>query len=645
VEIPLRRISLFSSGVAYFEHAGSVSGSVELTLPFNISAVNDALKSLTINDPGSTSPSVRYPSERTLDLTLKSLRIDLSGNPGAGEILGGLRGAEIDVYTPSLTSGRIIGVEERPVQDGNGPGKGESWLSLHTSQGVRIIALKDMVSFSFRDGRINDDLRRALDLIMAARDSETRNLTVNLPGGGTRDISLSYVIPAPVWKVSYRLDLGRTQPLLQGWAIVDNDGDTDWTGVELSLVSGRPVSFIQNLYPPYHLTRPVLPLAIAGAAEGRTYESGTGFNPEIDSQILPRANKQAFAEAAADERSVPAPASRQSLTGGAMETPRGEAAGDLFAFTLPGPVTLARRQSAMLPLVEGTVRAEKVLVFSGSRALGRGSIHPAAGAELINTTGMRLPAGPITVYDGGTYAGDALIEFFPEQEKRLISYGDDLSVSGSVEFSNTTVVSTVTVSGGIMTINRKLGYERVYTFKNSSGETKTLMVEHPITGGAVLTEPAAFTERTDTLYRFTRTLPAGGELNFTVKEELPLSEQVILARLRPEAFVSYASNQEIPPRIRTALEQAVALQRRAEEAQEAQADLEARRTRLIAEQDRIRRNLEAAGNQTQQGQEYLKRLVTMDGEIDALTVRLDAAAEAARTARKAYEAYLDSMEL
>jgi hypothetical protein len=417
--------------------------------------------------------------------------------------------------------------------------------------------------------------------------------------------------------------------------------------VELSLVTGRPVSFIQNLYPPYHLTRPELPLAIAGTAEARTYDSGWGSDPEgsaaagVDER--PERKNLFLDRALAYDQSEPAPAPRQSAAG--VETPRGEAAGDQFEFTLTKPVTLARQQSAMLPLVEGVIRAEKTLVFSGSRAAGGGIIHPALGAELVNTTGTRLPAGPITVYDGGTYAGDALIAFFPEGEKRIISYGEDLSVTGSAGFSSASAISAVRVIGGVMTINRKRGYQRVYTIKNASGETKSLIIEHPVTGGADLTEPAAFDERTDTLYRFTRTLPARGELVFTVREESPLSEEIILSQLRFDSFVSYASNQEIPAPVRAALERAVELRREADEAEKAQAELENQRTRLIAEQDRIRRNLEAAGNQTPQGQDDLKRLVSMDGEIDALTVRVDTAAAAARTARGAYDRYLTALNL
>ncbi|MDR2758255.1 MAG: DUF4139 domain-containing protein [Spirochaetaceae bacterium] len=646
--VPLKRIALFSSGVAYFEHQGDVSGSARIDLPFKIGAVNDALKSLVINDPRSPSPSVSYPSEETLYRTLKSLRIDLSGNTDIAELLRGLTGAEIEVYTSSLIEGRILGIEYRsmtPVEESFPRGSPEAWLSLVTPLGIRAVGLREINRFVFKDPEITADLNRALDLIRDSRVSDTRNLRIELPGSSDRNISISYVIPAPVWKVSYRLDLSRDKPFLQGWAIVDNAGDVDWNGVELSLVTGKPVSFIQNLYPPYYVTRPVLPLAIAGAAEARTYDSGYAPIQADRSAAKIRSAPQAeYAEesySAAAEMPRPAP----NVAGGVMETARPSIAGEQFEFTLRHPVSLARQQSAMLPLVEGEVGVEKVLVFSGANAANQGSTHPVIGAELTNTTGMRLPAGPITVFDGGTYAGDALINFFPEGEKRLIAYGDELSVNGSVNSSISRMVSAVTVSRGVMTISRKMIYEKAYIFKNNSRERKRLILEHPLTLNATLSEPASFYERTDALYRFILALDAGGEHYFTVKEERPLAERITLAQLGLESLVSYASNGEIPPAVRAALTQGVELQQKTVAAKTALTALETQRTRLIAEQDRIRRNLEAAGNQSIQGQDYLRRMAVMDGEIDALNTAMAEAEKNLRDAQNNFDVFLGSINL
>jgi hypothetical protein len=665
-ELPLKRIALFSSGVAYFEHSGTVSGQAEILLPFDAGAVNDALKSLVINDQVSNgSPSVHYASQNTLERTLKSLKIDLSGMPGIGEILNNQKGAELEVSAPNAIRGRIIGVEYRQgathfteqyyMYNPQARPPEEAWLSMFTTQGIRMIAVKDISSFRFVDEQINTDLVRALDLIMASRDENTRNLLVSLPGDSRRDVSLSYVIPAPIWKVSYRLDLSGKAPFLQGWAIVDNDSDTDWNGVQLSLVTGRPVSFIQTLYPPSHRYRPVVPLSIAGIAESRTYDSGYA---QENARAKAAMDMVMEMEAAGNSRNVlpqsapvPAPPPRgveaqaSSVTGGTMQTASGSSLGDQFEFTIKNPVSLERRQSAMLPLVEGTVKAEKTLVLSGNRTLNGATIHPGICAELTNTSGMKLPAGPITVYDGGNYAGDALIEFFPENEKRLISYGDDLSVTGNSVYSGTRYVTAVNIIGGVMTISRRQSHEREYTIRNASEEAKKLIIEHSITSGSELVEPKTADDRTTNLYRFNRELAAKTSISFKVREETPVSERVTLASLRPDAFLSYSTNQEIPANVRTVLARAIQLKGIADNAAVAQTQIEAQRTRLVSEQDRIRRNLEAAGNQSPQGQEYLKRLSDLDKEIDKLNVDIDAAIKETERAKREYDNYLATINI
>ncbi|MDR1318054.1 MAG: DUF4139 domain-containing protein, partial [Treponema sp.] len=506
-EIPLRKITIYSSGVALFEHSGTLPGPAVLKFPFRAGAVNDALKSLTLKDPASASPLVTYPSEQILWETLRSLSIDLSGSPGMAEILSGLRGEELEVSAPDSVTGRITALEYRA---GDGESAAEPWLSLFTSRGIRLINLREINSFRFTNPRINADLNKALDLIMASGNSGYRDLTLSLPGNGSRPVSVAYVIPAPVWKISYRLDLDsrRTggadvtrngaEALLQGWALVDNDGGADWKDVELSLVAGRPVSFIQNLYPPYYVDRPTLPLAIAGAAEAETWDSAFGLAPEARAPA-PALRNSFAAKEAADEIAEAAAPLRASARG-TVDTARAAALGDQFEFAIKKPVTLNRRQSAMLPLLEESITAAKLLILSGRRAPGN-TVHPNLGAELTNTTGMKLPAGPITVYDGGAYAGDALIEFFNPGEKRLVSWGEDLSVTAAAAESGSRFVAAVSVGGGLMTISRKQVYIKTYTLKNASGEAKRVLVEHPVTAGTELAEPASPAEKTASAYR------------------------------------------------------------------------------------------------------------------------------------------------
>jgi len=637
--IPLKRVVILTSGLAYYEHSGSVSGNTSIDLQFRIDAVNDALKTLIVNDPASTNPSITYQSEQTLIQTLRSLSVDLSDEPGLAVILSRLRGAEVDILAPTIYTGRITGIEYRAMAASGFSANVEPWLLLTTNQGMRAFNLKDINSISFKDPVIENDLNRGLDLIAASRNSFSRQLLVNLPGSGRRDVTISYVIPSPVWKVSYRLDLGTSArgapaPLFQGWAIVDNDSDNDWNNVSLSLVTGRPSSFIQNLYPPYYVSRPVLPLSIAGTADAAVYDRGY---PTPAPAYAQAESMMMMMEMDDSKMRSSVSSASPNLAGGAVQTAAGSDAGGQFEFTIRNPVSLNRRMSAMLPLVESVIEAKSLLIYSGGR-------FPRLGAEITNTSGMKLPAGPITVYEGGVYAGDALLEFWNEGEKRLISFGEDLSVTASASDTSTRLLSSVIIAGGVMTINRNVDFVKTYTFINSGASSKTVIVEHNKTTQTDLVSPAA-AEQTVSAYRFNAALPANGEITLSVRERRPAAERITLLSQRPETILSYSANQEIPSNVRAALQRAVELRQAVEAANTAINDIEAQRIRLIADQDRVRRNLEAAGSQTQQGQEYLRRLTTLDSEIDALSPTLEKSQIDARAAQQAYENYLSGLNL
>ena len=655
--LPLKRVVILSSGLAYHERAGTLAGHASFPIPFRLDALNDVLKTIVINDPASAHPSITYQSGQTLFQTLRGLSVDLSDDPSMSRILARLRGEEVEILAPSPIRGRIVGIEYRSSFAGTYH-EFSPWLSLNTSTGIRLFNLREVSAVNFMNPDINRDISRALDLIALSRNSNIRSLMVNLPGTGTREVSISYVVPSPVWKVSYRLDLGADRPMFQGWAIVDNDSDMDWQDIELSLVAGRPASFIQPLYSLYHVWRPIVPLAIAGAAAPVTHELGWAAIRERQAltAVQPTPAARAFAQAEMmemamememqDLQRVPMaspPAPRPNIAAGAVETAQGAAAGDQFEFTIGRPVTLNRGMSAMLPLVETEIDARRLLIFSGAIPAGR-SVNPRLGAEITNVSGMRLPAGPITVFDGGIYAGSALIEFWNEDERRLISFGEDLSVTGSAAETSTTTVSSVNLSGGVMTINRRTTLNRTYTFINSGNASRELLLEHPITSGTTLVSPQA-DETTASVYRFNVTLPANREFAVTVSEQRPVSQRVTLMTLSPAAFLGFTTNQEIPPNIRAALLRAIELKRAADAADTTVRELEADLARLTADQDRVRRNLQAAGSQTQQGQEFLRNLVALDGEINALTQRITTARDEARVLRRNYEDYVRGLNL
>jgi hypothetical protein len=646
-QMPIKKVSLFSSGVGFFEHNGELDGSVKISLPFQKSAMDDVLKSLSIYDEATTAPFVSYPSEETLKKTLESIRVNISGNPSIEQILVSLKGAEIEVYAPDKIKGKIIGTQTMTVAKDE-VAFNKPFLSLLIDGKIQLIAMSEISSYSFTDPKISADLNRALEFVLNSHDSDIRDINIYLPSNKKRTVALSYVVPSPVWKATYRFDLSGKKTLLQGWAIIDNAGDTDWKDVELSLVVGRPVSFIQPLYAPYYVFRPTLPLSIAGLAQAQTYDSGFRVVRDYDKALQKKATINMAYEAydannedmvMADMEESPAP-----VIAANYQSANVKSAGEQFVFTLKDKITLERQQSAMVPLVQSSLEARKVSIFSAAKAPVGQSVNPSLGIEIENNSGMKLPAGPVSIYDGGSYAGDALLEFLPQNEKRLISYGDDLSVTGVVSHLSSSYIDTVKISKGVMQINMKNVYTREYIFKNNANSVKNLILEHPFIANAKLTEPSKYSEKTGSLYRFDIPLGANKELKYIVKEEYPVSNSIVIANINYSELGAYTKG-EFPKAVKDAFKELSVLANAVQDAKTELNNAETSLTSKKSEQERVRQNIYTVGADSTQGKEYLKRMTVLDNEIIALLDKVDTLEAKRQKAEKAYKDYIANLSI
>ena len=111
-DIPLKKVTLYSSGVAHYEHEGIVKGSGKIDLLFLPSQISDVLKSVFVKDPAAKNLSINYQSEDTLKKTMQSLKVDLFGNDSIFKLLKAQKGAEIEVYTPNKITGKILSVDK-----------------------------------------------------------------------------------------------------------------------------------------------------------------------------------------------------------------------------------------------------------------------------------------------------------------------------------------------------------------------------------------------------------------------------------------------------------------------------------------------------------------------------------------------------
>jgi hypothetical protein len=458
------------------------------------------------------------------------------------------------------------------------------------------------------------------------------------------------MIPAPVWKSSYRLIFGDKAPMLEGWAIVDNTTGEDWTKVQLSLVSGRPISFVSQLYAPKYVNRPSAELADDPAAQAVVHsgafeqQSSAGAVGGIMNRNGPLNGRAMAAPAPPMAKAVMGALSADAAMEQVSVVPSsivadavGRELGDLFEYRIAQPVTIRKNESAMLPFLQQTIEGRKLLIYSD-----HGSQHPTNAAELTNSSGKTLDGGPITVYDAGAYAGEALMETLKASDKRLISYAVDLGTRITEAFgSKAAIVREIHASRGIVNTKYAAEETRTYTVRNVDQKAKTLILEHPLRSGYTLLSEKP-KEKTATNYRFELALTAGATREFVVNEERVYEQSVSVINLSPDILVSYLQNRSLSDAGRRQLQRIADQKRQIAENDRSLQDANTQMNGLTADEDRVRRNIQSLNNvagQQQQVQTYARQL---DSQEQQLATMRDKQAELQKK-RSALQGELDKL--
>ncbi len=277
VPLAVRKVVLYKNGMGYFEHLGAVQGAQEVEIVLPSIQLNDVLKSLTVIDLGKGQVAgVTYDSTAPLSRRLAELPIQLGSGQGLVSFLNQIRGTEVEIRVPGgAVAGKLMGAEVRRKQvEGNAVVEVVE-VALFTSKGeLRTVELASAEALTLLERELASDVSRYLDLLDSAHQRDVRRLRIHTVGSGSRQLYVSYTSEAPIWKTTYRIVLdGKEKPLLQGWAIVDNTTPMDWVDVNLSLVAGAPVSFVQNLSQPLYARRPVIPLPRGVQVTPQTHEA------------------------------------------------------------------------------------------------------------------------------------------------------------------------------------------------------------------------------------------------------------------------------------------------------------------------------------------------------------------------------------
>jgi len=679
-DVPVKVVVLFSSGVGYFEHGGTVKGTTSTELRFKTNQINDILKSLLLQDMGGGKvTTVVYPSQDPIAKTLKSFQVDITGDPSLAELLAQLRGAKVKVSAGTdQLEGTILGLEKKPKAVGE-KGSIEVWvLNLLSGGTIRSIELSEARQIQLEDAQLQEELNKALAALAQARDQDKKPVTIHFSGEGDRQVRIGYVVETPVWKTSYRLVLpgeGKDKadkPKLLGWAIVENQTDNDWSNVQLSLVSGRPISFIQDLYQPLYVPRPVVQPELYASLRPQTYDAGMQKTPaEVaqageanemrDGSTVERAKREQMGRQLQAKNMAGFGAGGYARGGAAAATPglatadadyaykpmddfsksvasvaSASKVGELFQYTV-GSVSLPRQRSAMIPIITDDVEIERLSIYNPT-VLPR---NPLNGARIKNTTGKHLLQGPITVIDGSSYAGDARIDNVPPTQERLISYGVDLQVLvDATKGEDTDVIQTGKIVKGVLELTRKLVHTQHYTAESKADHDKTMIFEHPLRSGWKLVAPEKPLEKTETLYRFKKALPKGKSTSLDVVEELVTGQTIAILNTDIGSLEFYSKSDRIPKKVRDVLTKAIGLRN---DMTDTQRQIEERRRQVAEitnEQTRIRENLKTVDRNSEYATRLLKKLNDQETSIEKLQTEADSLQKQLEKQRAEFEAFL-----
>ncbi|MBM4068238.1 MAG: hypothetical protein FJ271_04755 [Planctomycetes bacterium] len=637
---PICRVVLYKHGIGYFEREGSVAGDSVLSLTFKQAEVSDVLKSLTVLDlDGGHVASVSYDSTKPLEQLLEEVALSIPEKESVVGLLPQIKGARVALHSgvADPVEGILLGVDTAERQYGDGIVR-VVLVSILTDKGeVRSFDLHALAALQILDPVLRRDLDYYLRTQLSSKKKDARTFSFFAQGKGERRVRLSYTLGAPVWKATYRILLGEEgkPPMIQGWAVVDNTQDEDWENVQLSLIAGLPVSFIHDLYTPRYIRRPEVKVQETTGVLPPMVEDGMPESDEFsldEMEMAPQvADYSAQARVSMAKRAVRAGAREQHSAVSSMPTQvRERKIGDLFEYQIEHPVTIRRNQSALVPIVLRAFEGRPVLLYNKATR----AENPMRCVEFKNTTELTLEGGPVTVLEGGSYVGEAMLETLKPAQQRLVPYAVELSVHvlDNVN-SHDDKVHRIVMRRGIMQAHYLQVRQTAYTFNNKGTAEYTIYVDHPREGREwKLFETAEPVEITENFWRFRFSLPAGKVSNIVIRQKHAFHHHFALADTSENQLALWIEQRYLDKKTEALLRQVIEIRQEAAAHEQAINTLRQEREQIHAEQKRIRENLQSLGDRTTEKDLRERFVRTLNAQEDRLE-KIDAESKSETAAR------------
>jgi hypothetical protein len=648
--LPLTRVRFYETGVGYFERSGAIPGG-DTALPVPAGHLDDALKTLVVLGGDAKVSGVAFASSVSRDMARK-----LAGLPEQGdaplsfsELSRSFKGAGVSVVTKAGTvTGRLVDVLDpgqgelerckEAVETGKNGGQGDaaggrptpcqliergSLLVLTTAGELRRIASSDVTSLRPTEPAARARLDAALDALSQRGAQTRRELGVVTSSGGK--VTLGYVAEAPVWRSTYRVVLGQDRSKLQGWALLHNDTDESWQSVQVDLVNGRPTSFLYPLAAPRYARRELV------TPQDQLYSVPQLFDTTVDNlwsgeEIgggygegigLGGVGVVGYGAGAGGLGEGLSPESGELDIGNlaALAPAEGLEAAALFRYTLPSKLSLKAHASALVPFLDSAIKVRVVSWFSATADAAASALH------VTNDTKQTLPAGTISVFGDGGFAGESLLPRSKPNESHLLSYGVDLDVELKRDTSTPSEEPRLfSFANGELEQHYVRRRAQKLSVKNRSGSARTVYVELDVVNNARVDGATKLGHDPDLGKTYVvLEVPAGKEVTQALKLEEGLRRSTKFTTLTARTLRGFASSKLTSAPQRAILLRAADYFEQAGARQLGQPQRRAELEQALSDVARVRENARILGGvDAERAEAMAERVVQLEAKVSTL---------------------------
>lgn len=608
---PIRSVILSSGGLAEIHRTASIKGDGKILIEVPLDQVDDILKSLIVKDKEGTVKGISLAGQQPVEETFQTLPFSAGDLQSLPQLLSNLQGAKVSVTSfGQALQGKVLGVTSTQSEK-----QGVQYvLSLLTTTGkLTSMPLDNSTEVTIEDPDIQAKITAAVDAAGKGKSDGSRVIAIEMGGKGNRDIDVSYVVSAPVWKTAYRVVVGDDKKTrIQSWAILENASGEDWKDISITLSSGAPVTLKQRLHQRIWKDRAEVAIStVANAA------------PRLDRGELARRNSASSIGAKAAIAPMPTMQAAGAMAFGSAEVASYDMAkAEVFdavendistSFTLKGSHDVTNGDTLSVPIIDQDVDAELVSVYT----MHQSSENPVAAIMFKNSTGAGLPAGILTVYDKHNgYVGDAQLPSLAPDETRFASFATDKKVTVTPETKSGRTIRSIKVVDGVITTSGVMRNSTTYTISTAPDAERAVIIEHPKLSGWKLISDGDATE-TSTHYRIKVKAPAGARTAVNVVDEMKLDESYTVGDINSSMIAMWA-NDTTDETLKAKLEELADLKQKQMDAHFRVEDLNRQIDVIYKQQARIRQNLSAVPTTSDMHKKYLQALEASEDDLKKL---------------------------